>query len=441
MEITSLPLIRHPNWNSTPFPNWRTCWKSEKYSKLDLSHAYQQVILDEDSKRYVTLNTHKGLFTVNRLPFGVASSPAIFQRIMEGLLQGIPRVAIYLDDILITGRNDQEHLHTLSEVLKRFMDGRMRLKREKCAFMQRKAEFLGHRVDSTGLRPLSNKVEALQKAPAPRNVTELKAYLGLLNYYHRFLPNLATLLAPLHNLLRKSVIGVWHWSSEQREAFEKSKQLIQSPEVLVHYDTQKDLILACDASPYGVGAVLSHRMEDGHERPISFMSRTLTPSERNYSQLDKEGLAVIFGIQRFHKYLFGRKFTICTDHKPLISLLSEMRAVPQFVSPRIQRWAVMMQAYEYTIVYKPGKEHADALSRCPVPDVSPETCSEDRILMMEDIPLVSAKNVCTWTGKDPILARVWQVVLTGGAYQMDSPEFKPYAARQTELSVQDGCIL
>lgn len=111
----------------------------------------------------------------------------------------------------------------------------------------------------------------------------MKAYLGLLNYYHRFLPNLSTWLAPLHNLLRKSI--KWHWGSGQRKAFEKSKQLIQSPEVLVHYDTQKDLILACDASPYGVGAVLSHRMVDGKERPISFMSRTLTPSERNYSLL------------------------------------------------------------------------------------------------------------------------------------------------------------
>ncbi len=141
----------------------------EKYSKLDLSHAYQQMILDEESKRYVTLNTHKGLFTVNRLLFGVASS----HRIMEGLLQGIPGIAIYLDDILIIGRDYQEHLHTLSEVF-----------------------------------PISNKMEALQKAPAPRNVTELKAYLGLLNYYHRFLPNLSIWLAPLHNLLRKSV--KWH---------------------------------------------------------------------------------------------------------------------------------------------------------------------------------------------------------------------------------------
>ncbi len=176
----------------------------------------------------------------------MASSPAIFQRIMEGLLQGIPGIAIYLDDILIIGRDYQEHLHTLSQVLKRLKDGRLRLKREKCAIMQREAEFLGHRVDNTGLHPLSNKVEALQNAPAPRNVTELKAYLGLLNYYHRLLPNSSTWLAPLHNLLRESV--KWHWGIEQHDAFEKSKQLIQSPEVLVHYDTQKDLILACDAS-------------------------------------------------------------------------------------------------------------------------------------------------------------------------------------------------
>ncbi len=147
-------------------------------------------------------------------------------------------------------------------------------------------------------------------------------------------------------------------------------------------------------------------MVDGKERPISFMSITLTPAERNYSHLDKEGLAVIFGIQHFHKYLFGRKFTICTDHKPLLSLFNERKAVPQIVSPRIQRWAVMMQAYEYTIVYKPGKEHAntDALSRCPVPDMAFETGSEDRILLMEDIPLVTAENVRPWTAKDPILA-------------------------------------
>ncbi len=189
------------------------------------------------------------------------------------------------------------------------------------------------------------------------------------------------------------------------------------------------------------GAVLSHRMVDGNERPISFMSITLTPAERNYSHLDKEGLAVIFGIQHFHKYLFGRKFTICTDHRPLLSLFSKRKAVPQIVSPRIQRWAVMMQAYEYIIVYKPGKEHANTDALSSLPDMALETDSEDRILMMEDIPLVITENVRPWTAKDPFLARVRQVLLMGGVFQKESPEFKPFAARQTELSVQDGCIL
>uniref|UniRef100_A0A8C6WE53 ribonuclease H n=1 Tax=Neogobius melanostomus TaxID=47308 RepID=A0A8C6WE53_9GOBI len=285
---------------------------------------------------------------------------------MEGLVAGIPNVTVYLDDILLTGRSDQEHLETLSEVLRRLQEAGLRLKRNKCAFMEREGEFLGHKVDASGLHPLPNKVMAIEQAPAPTNVTELKSYLGLLNYYNRFLPNLSTLLAPLHRLLRKDT--PWSWQEEQERAFEESKKLIQSSEVLVHYDSHKDLILACDASPYGVGAVLSHRMSNGQERPIGFMSRTLTSAESNYSQLDKEGLAVMFGIQCFHKYLYGGRFVISTDHKPLLSLFSEMKAVPQMASPRIQRWAVTLRAYEYEIVYKPGKYHsnADALSRLPL---------------------------------------------------------------------------
>nr|XP_023660672.1 uncharacterized protein K02A2.6-like [Paramormyrops kingsleyae] len=373
----------------------------QKFSKLDLSHAYQQVTLDEASKQYVTLNTLKGLFKVNRLPFGVSSSPAIFQRLMESLVAGMTNVAVYLDDILVTGRSDQEHLATLKEVLTRLQEGGLRLKRSKCAFMEPEVEFLGHRVDASGLHPLPHKVEAIQKAPAPANVTELRAYLGLLNYYNRFLPCLSSLLAPLHKLLRKD--AWWTWEREQEMAFEESKQLLHSSKVLVHYDSQKDLILSCDASPYGVGAVLSHRMPDGQERPISFMSRTLTPAESNYSQLDKEGLAVMFGIQRFHKYLYGRRFVICTDHKPLLSLFSALKAVPHMASPRIQRWALTLRAYEYEIRYKPGE-------------------------------------VRSWTGKDPVLSRVRQFVQHGWPQHVD-PAFQPYTVRNTELSVQDGCVL
>ena len=330
----------------------------KQFSKLDLSHAYQQIVMDEESRKYLTVNTHKGLFVYNRLPFGVSSAPAIFQRTMESLLQGLPHVAVYLDDILLTGPTEFEHLQTLDEVLRRLEEAGLRLHRKKCSFLQDEVEYLGHKVDAEGLHPVDSKVAAIEEAPSPTTVSELKAYLGLLNYYNRFLPNLATLLAPLHCLLRKDV--PWAWGREQEDAFRESKQLLKSAEVLAHYSADADLVLSCDASPYGVGAVLSQRTKDGCERPLGFMSRTLTPAEKRYSQLDKEALAIMFGIKRFHKYVYGRSFTICTDHKPLISLFHEKKPVPLMGSPRVQRWAVLLRAYEYTIVYKPGKEHANA---------------------------------------------------------------------------------
>ena len=306
----------------------------KQFSKLDMSHAYQQILLNDESKQYVTVNTHRGLFTYNRLPFGVASAPAIFQRTMEGLLKGIPLVVVYLDDILVSGVDDADHLRNLDEVLSRLEEAGLRLKRSKCAFMQKEVEYLGHIVDAQGLHPVEKKVKAIMDAPTPTNVTELKAYLGLLNYYNKFLPNLATLLAPLHELLRHDVS--WTWQKKQEEAFQKSKNLLHSADVLVHFSTDQELVLSCDASPYGVGAVLSHKMEDGSERPLGFMSRTLSPTEKRYSQLDKEGLAVIFGIKKFHKYLYVRVFTIYTDHKPLISLFNVKKPIPQMGSPRVQ---------------------------------------------------------------------------------------------------------
>lgn len=171
-----------------------------------MSHAYQQIVMDENSKKYLTVNTLKGLFTFNLLPFRVASATAIFQRTMEGLLQGIPGVVVYLDDILVTGGNQDRHLKTLDEVLTRLKEAGLWLKMGKCVFLANEVKYLGHRVYAQGLHPTGTKVKAIDEAPEPRNVTELKAYLGLLNYYNKFLPNLATLLlAPLYLLLRKDV--------------------------------------------------------------------------------------------------------------------------------------------------------------------------------------------------------------------------------------------
>ncbi|KAK3743868.1 hypothetical protein QZH41_016473 [Actinostola sp. cb2023] len=303
---------------------------------------------------------------------------------------------------------------------------------------------LSHVIDSTGVHPVQEKVQALQEARAPTNVSELKSYLGLLNYYNRFLPNLSTALAPLHRLLRKG--EPWQWKDQEQASFDKSKQLILSADVLVHYCTERELILQCDASPYGVGAVLSHRMPDGTDKPISFASRTLNPAERNYAQLDKEGLSVMFGIKKFHKYLYGRPFTIYTDHKPLVSLFNEKKQVPTTASPRIQRWSVTLRGYEYSIKFRAGSENgnADAFSRLPLP-VTEEMQPTDRVLMVQELdsfPL-TAEQLRAWTAKDPVLANVKEYLLRGwpdDTVTVD-PKLATYKAKKLELSVQDGCVL
>ena len=254
-------------------------------------------------------------------------------------------------------------------------------------------------------------MKAVQEAPAPTSVTELKAYLGLLNFYGKFIPNLSTELEPLYQLLRKN--QRWKWHTEQIRAFERSKTLLQSATVLVHYDPNKKLTISCDASPYGVGAVLSHEMPDGSERPIAFASRTLTSAEKKYSQLDKEGLAVVFAVKKSHQFLYGRHYTIYTDHKPLLGIFKCDKPVPLTVSGRIQRWILTLAAYEYDLVYRPGKENgnADALSRLPLKtEPSSTPIPQEVVNLVEHLNQspVDALKIKQWTMRDPVLAQVLQ---------------------------------
>ena len=175
------------------------------FSKLDLAHACQQLALDQESKQITTINTHKGLYRYDRLPFGIHSAPSIFQRTMEGVLRGIPHVSVYIDDILITDEIDEEHLQNLDTVLSRLESEGLRLKLEKCAFML----YLGHTISSQGLHPSPDKVRAIVEAPAPRNVSQLRSFLGMVNYYGKFLNQLSSLLAPLYHLLQQKT--KWHW--------------------------------------------------------------------------------------------------------------------------------------------------------------------------------------------------------------------------------------
>ena len=205
-------------------------------------------------------------------------------------------------------------------------------------------------IDKEGIHPTKEKVQAIVEAPAPTNVTQLRAFLGLLNFYRRFLPQASSMLEPLNRLLQAKT--PWVWGKEQESAFSECKKTLVNSSALVHFDSKLPLVVVADSSSYGIGAVLCHLI-DGVERPICFASRTLTSAERNYAQLEKEALAIVFALRKFHYYLWGQSnFTVVTDHKPLLGIFSPDKNIPPMSSGRIQRWALLLQAYRFTVRHR-----------------------------------------------------------------------------------------
>ena len=263
---------------------------------------------------------------------------------MENLLKGLKHVSGYLDDILITGSSERDHTENVSMVLHRLKKAGIRINEKKCQFMKKEVEYLGYLINKEGLKPVPRKMEAITEAQTPQNTTQLRAYLGMLNYYSKFLKNMSSLLGPMHALLKKN--ARWLWTRECQKSFEDSKSRLLSADLLVHFDTEKKIILTCDASQHGIGAVMAHIMEDGSERPIAFASRTLAPKRQKKTiHKSKETLGVVFGVKKFYRYLFGHKFIIANDHQPLKKLFSAEREVPTMVSGRIKRWALIFSTY------------------------------------------------------------------------------------------------
>ena len=272
----------------------------------------------------------------------------------------------------------------------------------------KKCQYLGHRIDSKGLHTLESKVTAVVDAPHPRDVQELRSFLGLVHYYGKFLQNLSTLLHPLNQLLKQG--SKWHWSKECDKAFTKAKQCLVMAPVLAHYNPNLPIRLAADASAYGIGAVISHVFPDGTERPVAFASRTLTATEHNYAQIQKEALSLIYAVQKFHQYLYGRSFVLVTDHKPLTTILGHKAGIPSLAAARLQRWALILSAYSYTIEFRPTKQHAnaDGLSRLPLGtcrDAALDCINTFMIGQIQAMP-VTAKQVQATTRRDPVLSSV-----------------------------------
>ncbi len=181
----------------------------------------------------------------------------------------------------------------------------------KCAFFQEEITFCGYTITRNGVKPMQDNVEAVLKAPEPSNVSEVKSFLGMLNYYQNYLPSLSTVAEPIHRLLRKDT--TWKWGVDQKHAFQTAKKMLSEAPLLIHFDPEKKIVVHTDASPYGLGSVLSHAFGDGTERPVCYASRSLAVAERNYGHIEKEGLALVFAVKKFHHYLFGFKFTIYTE--------------------------------------------------------------------------------------------------------------------------------
>ena len=271
----------------------------------------------------------------------------------------------------------------------------------------------------------------------PKNVTELRSYLAMLNYYGKFIPDLSSEIKPMTELLHKD--KAWNWTRKCQEAFERTKAQLVAASVLTHYDPKLPVILACDASPYGIGAVISHQLPDNSEKPIAYVSRTLTKREVNYSQIEKEALSIIFGVSKFNDYLYSHKFTLMTDHEPLLNILGPKTGVPTLTAARLQRWSLMLAAYQYDIRYKPSLQHA--LSRLPLKtqDADSEYSNVFRVSFLDKVP-VSSQEIAKQTMTDTVLQRVKHFTLTGWPKYLNDEELRPYFIRNTELTVEaDVC--
>lgn len=336
--------------------------KSEYFSTIDLKSGFHQIPMDPAHIEKTAFSTDKGHFEFTRMPFGLKNAPATFQRAMNNILDEFigTKCYVYLDDIIVVGYNLKNHLENLNCILKRLSEFNLKIQLDKCEFLKRETEFLGHIISSEGVKPNPEKIEKIIQWPIPKNQKEIKQFLGLVGYYRRFIKDFSRITRPMTKYLKKdSVMDIKDPSYVA--AFENLKQILATDQVLAYPQFDKPFILTTDASGYALGAVLS-QLQENIERPIAFASRTLNDAETRYATNEKEALAIIWAVNKFKPYLYGAKFTLVTDHKPLTFIKSSDK------NSKILRWRLDLESFDYEVKYKEGKSNvvADALSRIPI---------------------------------------------------------------------------
>lgn len=333
------------------------------FTTLDWHSGFYQLGLKKTCRKYTAFSTPIGKFQMKRIPMGIKNSPATFQRVADNIFAGLSpeHCLIYLDDIIVYGRNAKEHNFNLLKVLKAIKSNGIKLNPDKCNFLKTEINYLGHNITSAGIFPDKQKLQGLLSLPVPKNLKELQRFLGIVNFYADFIENSKLIEIPLRKLLRKKI--KFEWGPEQETAFNNLKNAIASAKCLAHPDLNKEFILTTDGSETGLGAILS-QIVDGKERPIGFKSRATTEEEKKrhkFRSHEFECLALIFGIDKFRHFLLGKKFKVFTDNKAL----SVLKQKQNYKSPYMTRWALELGDYDFSIHHKGGKliPHVDALSR------------------------------------------------------------------------------
>lgn len=333
--------------------------RCQYFTTLDLASGFHQIEVHPDDIQKTAFSVEHGLYEFVRMPFGLKNAPATFQRVMDHVLRDLIGTCclVYMDDIIIFSSSLQEHLTNLSRVLQALEKVNLKIQLDKSEFLKKEVAFLGHIVTDEGVKPNPSKIESIKKWPVPRNQKELKGFLGLLGYYRKFVRDFAKITKPLTAQLRNGE-NVEH-TPQFLKTFETCKNLLTSSDVLQYPDFSQPFILTTDASNYAIGAVLSQGTI-GKDRPVAYASRTLTKTEENYSAIEKELLAIDWATRHFRPYLFGRKFTLYTDHQPLTYALNLKTP-----NSKIVKWRLRLSEFNFKIEYKPGKQNvvADALSR------------------------------------------------------------------------------
>ena len=433
-----------------PLPNIRNIFdklKGNEFTVLDIRQAYLHIPINQNDRELLTISTHRGLYRFTRLPYGISSAPAIWQRTIESILGDLPNIGIFMDDIIISGKNRSEHEENVSLVLKRLQDSGFRINAEKSKFFQPSVEYCGFRLDANGIHKTDDKIASIRDAPIPANTTELKSFLGFIQYYSSFSSRLSELAHPLYELLKKGV--KFHWSSECNDAYNLLKKEMTSDRILVPFDPSLPITLATDASPYGISAVLSHNFPDGTERPIAYYSRHLSTTEQRYSQLDKEALGIKEGVHKFFHYLYGHRFTLITDNKPLLSIFSPDKALPTLSASRMLRYAMFLAGFQYDIQYRNTKLHAnaDGLSRVPrnseqLGELSTSLAIDDPISVFNinqiNVLPLKAGEIARETANDVEFKSLREALVSPVKSKSD---IKFFGLPIAEFSLENGCIM